>query len=699
MKYLVTSALPYANGKLHIGHVAGAYLPADIFVRFLKLNHEDVVYICGTDEHGTPISIQADAEGVHPQVIVDRYHALIKEAFDGIDIDFDNFSGTSRPPHYKISQEFFLNLYKNQNIHPKDTLQFFCEHDDRFLADRYVEGICPKCEAPGARGDQCDACGQIYDTITLKEPKCKICGNTPIIKGTRHWFLHLDGFTERMKNWIAQKDYWKDNVRNFMLNLLEQGLVERSITRDIKWGIPVPLEEAKDKVLYVWFDAPIGYISSTIEWAERIGQPDRWKDYWHDTDTRLIHFIGKDNIIFHALTWPAVLMGQNVVEQDSNPAQTDLTQHRNATLQSKYVLPYDIPANEFMNLEGQKISTSRNWAIWVDEFVKEFDGDYLRYYLANNAPESKDSDFSWKDFQNKINNELNNTLGNLAHRVFAFSKKHFRGIIKPVELTEASKAVLTEANWLCQQIEDGYKDYQVRRNTKTIMDIARLGNKYFDESKPWHSIKENHFSAEETIYVCTCLLRMITVVLYPIIPKSMLKLRKMLGLGEIEHWNEWKTPVTDTLTLAETEQLFTKIEDEVIEKQLEKLFKAYKENQEASHCEECFVSIKPEISYDDFDKMDIRIARVLEAEAVPKADKLLHLKVSIGSETRELVAGIAQHYEPQDLIGKDVVMLVNLQPRKIRGVVSNGMILCAKDKDKLSILFPHRETPPGSTIS
>ncbi len=677
MKYLVTSALPYANGKLHIGHVAGAYLPADIFVRFLRLHKEDVIYICGTDEHGTPISIQADAEGVEPRVIVDRYHKLIKEAFDGIGIDFDNFSGTSRPPHFKISQEFFTNLYKRGDIHPKDTLQFYCEHDKRFLADRYVEGTCPNCGKPGARGDQCDACGQIYDTTTLKEPKCKICGNTPVIKNTRHWFLHLDGFTQMMKDWIAQKDYWKENVRNFMLNLLEQGLVERSITRDIKWGIPVPLEEAKGKVLYVWFEAPIGYISSTIEWAEKIGQPERWKDYWLDPETLLIHFIGKDNIIFHALIWPAVLMGQD----------------------KKYALPHDIPANEFMNLEGQKISTSRNWAIWVDEFVKEFDGDYLRYYLANNAPESKDSDFGWKDFQNKINIELNNTLGNLANRVFAFSKKQFGGSVKPVKLSEAGKAVLREADELCAQIEQGYREYQVRRNTRLIMDLARLGNKYFDESKPWQSVKDNQTAAEETIYFCTCLLRMISVVLYPIIPKSMMKLRAMLGLKEIEHWNECRESCQDTLTLSETAPLFTKIEDEVIDRQLEKLYKAGQDNAKPALEESKIPPVKPEISYDDFAKLDIRIAKVLAAEAVPNTDKLLKLQIDLGDSQRELVAGVAQSYKPEELIGKSIVILANLQPRKIRGIVSNGMILCAHNDDKLSILLPERDTPPGSTIS
>lgn len=677
MKYLVTSALPYANGKLHIGHVAGAYLPADIYVRFLRLNHHDVVYICGTDEHGTPISIQADAEGVSPQVIVDRYHKLIKEAFDGINIEFDNFSGTSRTPHYKISQEFFLNLFNNKNIHPKDTLQFYCEHDQRFLADRYVEGICPKCDTPGARGDQCDACGQIYDTTTLKEPKCKICGNMPVIKNTRHWFLHLDGFTQRMKDWIAQKEYWKENVRNFMLNLLEQGLIERSITRDIKWGIPVPLEEAKDKVLYVWFDAPIGYISSTIEWAEKIGQPEKWKEYWLDPETRLIHFIGKDNIIFHALIWPAVLMGQD----------------------KAYALPYDIPANEFMNLEGQKISTSRNWAIWVDEFVKEFDGDYLRYYLACNAPESKDSDFSWKDFQSKINIELNNTLGNLAHRVFAFCEKQFGGVIKPIELSESAQSIISEAQELCKQIKLGYQEYQVRRNTKQIMDIARLGNKYFDESKPWQSIKTDPKLAEETIYVCASLLKMISVALYPILPKSMMKLRTMLGLADIADWDECQQLINETINLKEASPLFTKIEDEVIEKQLAKLFEAGQNQSKITEEPSKIPPIKPEITYDDFAKMDIRLAKVLEAEVVPKADKLLKLKIDLGDSTRELVAGVALSYKPEELVGKKVAILANLQPRKIRGVVSNGMILCAQSEDGLSVLLPERDTPPGSVIS
>ncbi|MFO8145285.1 MAG: methionine--tRNA ligase, partial [Candidatus Syntrophosphaera sp.] len=377
MRYIITSALPYANGKLHVGHVAGAYLPADIFVRWLRLHKQDVIYICGTDEHGTPISISADNEGISPAEVVKRYHKSIKGAFASLGIEFDNFSGTSREKHYQLSQEFFTALYDKGHVIPRVTRQFYCEHDKRFLPDRYVEGICPRCKAPNARGDQCDACGHIYEATALIEPRCKICGNKPIIRETTHWYLQLDDFKDMLADWISKKSYWKENVRNFMLNLLEQGLVERPITRDLSWGVPVPLPDAEGKVLYVWFEAPIGYISSTVEWAERIGEPERWKDYWLDPDTQLIHFIGKDNIIFHALIWPAVLMGQNM----------------------PYCLPHDIPANEFMNLEGQKISTSKNWAIWVDEFVEKFPAEYLRYYLAANAPERGDSDFSFKDFQ------------------------------------------------------------------------------------------------------------------------------------------------------------------------------------------------------------------------------------------------------------------------------------------------------------
>ena len=674
MKYLVTSALPYANGKLHVGHVAGAYLPADIFVRYLRLKNEDVIYICGTDEHGTPISISADKEGITPLEVVQRYHDSIKSAFDGIGIEFDNFSGTARPQHHLMSQEFFTALYAKGNVKPKTTLQFYCTHDKRYLPDRYVEGICPKCGASGARGDQCDACGQVYDTTTLKEPACKICGNTPQIRETKHWFLNLNDFTDRIRDWIATKDYWRENVRNFMLNLLEQGLIERSITRDLSWGVPVPLPEAEGKVLYVWFDAPIGYISSTIEWAERIDDPERWKDYWLDEKTQMIHFIGKDNIIFHALMWPAMLMGQD----------------------KKYCLPHDIPANEFMNLEGQKISTSRDWAVWVDEFTEVFPGEYLRYYLAVNAPETKDSDFSFKDFQQKINGELNNVLGNLANRMLTFGLKYFDGLLEPVLQTDDAKSVLAEADALVHEIETGYSQYQVKKNTKLIMDIARLGNKYFDEKKPWAQIKSDPEAVKETLWVCLCLLHKVSITLTPILPQSMKRLRQMLALpAEFGFADAYLEP-TGPLKIEKVEPLFHKLDDEIIDAQIAKL-NAKSIAVVAPSVE--YEAIKDQISYDDFAKMDIRLATILFAEPVPKTDKLLHLKVDLGFEQRELVAGIAQSYKAEDIIGKTVVMLVNLEPRKIRGILSQGMILCVHSGDSLSLLEPESPSLPGSTIS
>jgi methionyl-tRNA synthetase len=659
MKYIVTSALPYANGKLHVGHVAGAYLPADIFVRYLRLNNEDVIYICGTDEHGTPISISADKEGIKPIDVVRRYHASIKEAFDGIGIEFDNFSGTAREEHYKLSQDFFLALHKKGFIQPKTTLQFYCEHDKRYLPDRYVEGVCPKCGAEGARGDQCDKCGQTYETTLLKQPRCKICGNEPVIRETKHWFLHLANFTDQLKEWISHKDYWKENVRNFMLNLLEQGLIERSITRDLSWGVPVPLEEADGKVLYVWFDAPIGYISSTVEWAKQKGQPELWKDYWLDPETQLIHFIGKDNIIFHALIWPAMLMGQD----------------------TKYCLPHDIPANEFMNLEGEKISTSRNWAIWVDEFVRDFDGEYLRYYLAVNAPERQDADFSFKDFQLKVNGELNNVLGNLANRVFAFNAKHFGDSISQIDLDAECINILNIADRAVRDIGISYKDYQVKRNTKQIMDIARLGNRFFDERKPWLAIKKDKTHVQQTLWVCAALLQRISVVLYPILPKHMLKLRAMMSLPQMFTWEDAFSAVD--YQIKDIQALFSKIDDSAIEKELEKLHRMAVPVEETQ-----YEPIKEQIDFEQFLKMDLRIAKVLAAEAVPKTDKLLKLKVDLGFEQRELIAGIAASYEPESVIGKSVVMLVNLQPRKIRGVMSNGMILAAHSADGLHLVIP-----------
>lgn len=668
MKYIVTSALPYANGKLHVGHVAGAYLPADIFVRYLRLKGEDVIYICGTDEHGTPISISADKEGIKPIEVVKRYHDSIKSAFDGIGIEFDNFSGTARDEHYELAQQFFSDLYANGHIKAKTTKQFYCQHDARYLPDRYVEGTCPKCGSTGARGDQCDKCGQTYETTLLKSPRCKICGNEPEIRETKHWFIQLEHFTDQLTQWIAHKDYWKENVRNFMLNLLKKGLIERSITRDLSWGVPVPLPEAEGKVLYVWFDAPIGYISSTVEWAKKIGKPELWKDYWLDPETRMVHFIGKDNIIFHALIWPALLMGQN----------------------TRYCLPHDIPANEFMNLEGDKISTSRNWAIWVDEFVQDFDGEYLRYYLASNAPERQDADFNLKDFQQKINGELNNVLGNLGHRVFVFAANNFDSIIEQVNLDEDAKAVLTQADNTMAEIAASYEDYQVKRNTRLIMDIARAGNRFFEEQKPWMQIKTDREKVKQTLWVCAALLQRICVALSPILPKHMQALRQMMSLPDLLHWDD--AFVNRDFKLSEFKPLLKKIEDEEIQAQLDKLHtKANDKPQKA------YEPVKEQISFEQFSALDLRLAKVLEAKAVPKTDKLLHLKVDLGFEQRELVAGVAQTYKAEELIGKTVTMLVNLQPRKIRGVVSNGMILAAHDEDGLHLVLSDGGSP-GSPV-
>ncbi|HPR18104.1 MAG TPA: methionine--tRNA ligase [Candidatus Cloacimonadota bacterium] len=670
-KYLVTSALPYANGPLHIGHVAGAYLPADVFVRFQKLLENDVVYVCGTDEFGAPISIKAEAEGVTPQEIVDRYHQSIEAGFNGLNIEFDNFSGTARKPHIKMAQEFFTNLYKRGFISQKSTQQWFDEEKQRFLADRYVEGICPFCGADGARGDQCDVCGKLIDAVTLKNPISKISGTTPVIRTTSHWYLDLPKFEEELKKWLSTKTYWKDNVHNFIKNFLHDGLQERAITRDIDWGVPVPLENADGKVLYVWFDAPIGYISSTIEWAEKIGQPERWKDYWLDPDTKLIHFIGKDNIIFHTIFFPSFLM-----EQDK-----------------KYILPHDVPANEFLNLEGRKMSTSKNWTVWVNDFLQDFEGEYLRYYLAANAPESKDSDFYWKEFQQNINNDLANILGNLANRVFAFSKKYFDGkITKPARYSELSEKVLAEATTLLDEIKSSYETYQVRKAAKLCVDIARLGNKYFDETAPWKAVKTIPEAALETLYVCSELLRLISIVFYPIIPKSCQKLHEMLSVSSEIKWKNLPEEIA-VFQIGEISPLFRKIEDQEIEKQLERLKQTTTPSTpKPDH--------KPLVSYDDFAKMEFRIVKVLEAENVPKSNKLLKLKVDVGQgEIRTVVSGISQSYQPADIIGRKVVMLINLQPRKVLGIESAAMILAAHDGDDLSIVVPAKEVKEGCEVS
>lgn len=666
-KILVTSALPYANGRLHIGHVAGAYLPADIYVRYQKLLQNDVIFICGTDEHGAPISIKAEAEGISPRQLVNYYHESMKKSFAGLNIDFDNFSGTAREKHHKLSQRFFLDLFEGGYVNQKKTKQFYDKKHNRFLADRYVEGICPFCKSTGARGDQCDACGKLIDVLELIEPKSKVSGETPIVKETTHWYLNLPKFKDKLEKWLETKSYWKDNVLNFIMSWLREGLRERAISRDIDWGVPVPLDNADGKVLYVWFDAPIGYISSTVEWAEKIGEPEKWKDYWFDENTKLIHFIGKDNIPFHTIIWPAVLMGQK----------------------DNYVLPYDVPANEYLNIKGQKTSTSRDHAVWVEEYLKNFDGEYLRYVLAANAPETKDSDFSWEDFQNKVNIDLANILGNLTNRVCTFSKKYFSSkITRPATLCTKSKEVLAQAEALANQIGESYADYRVRRAAQLNIDIARLGNRYFDETKPWAEVKDDKAKAEETLFVCLEILRMISITFAPILPIKMKKLRKILNLNEKTIWQNIKE-TESTYNIGKLSILFKKIDDKDITEQ-------NKQSEKKPLADD----VKPNISFEDFKKLDLRVVTIISAEKIKKSNKLIRITVKLDeTKTRTVVAGIAETYKPEDLIGKKVVMLVNLEPKKMLGIKSEGMILAAETDGTLSLLSSDKVVPNGSEVS
>lgn len=659
MKLLVTSALPYANGDIHLGHLAGCYLPADIYVRYQRLKKRDVIHICGTDEHGVPITIKAKEEKVSPKEIVDRYHKRIKESFERIGIIFDNFSRTTLPLHYRLSQDFFLRIYKKGYIEPKTIKQFYCTNCKMFLADRYVEGTCPYCGGEGARGDQCEACGRWLEPTQILNPKCRICGSTPEIKQTTHWFFKLNMFQEKLEKWIKGKKHWKDNVKKFALGWLKEGLKPRAITRDLEWGVPVPLPQAKGKVLYVWFDAPIGYISSTIEWAEKIGKPDLWKEYWFDSRTKLIHFLGKDNIVFHAIVWPAMLMAYG-----------------------EYILPSDIPANEYLNIESKKLSSSRRWAVWVPEYLEEFSPDPLRYALAVNFPENRDVDFTWRDFQARNNNELADILGNFVNRVAVFTKKYFSGTVKPPEnLTGQDREFLTKIDQGIRRIENYIENFELKNATREMMSLISEGNRYFDYNEPWRKVKENPREAERIIGVCWKLISSMGVFISPFLPFTAEKIEKMLGFKN----REWEDAYRKDLppTIGEVEILFKKIEDEKIEIQIKKLFKK----------EEKMVTIN------DFKKLDIRVARIEKAEKVEGTDKLLKLEINVGDEKRTIVAGIAQHYTPEELTGKLIVVLYNLEPAKIRGIESKGMLLAAVEEDKIAILTVDRPITPGTKIS
>jgi methionyl-tRNA synthetase len=682
-RILVTSALPYANGPLHLGHIAGAYLPADIYVRYQRMMGRDVVFVCGTDEHGVPITIAAEKAKKSPKEFVDFYWAQMNEAFARAGICFDIFSRTTTPEHYPLAQEFFLTMYKKGLLVEKTAQQLYCPNDRRFLADRYVEGTCPHCGTPGARGDQCEICGKWIDQIELADPKCVICGATPEIRKTRHYYIPLGRFAAQVKVWLDTKKHWRENVLNFCYGWIKEGLADRAITRDITWGVPVPLPGYEGKVLYVWFDAPIGYISATKAWAQRLGQPEKWKEYWMNPATKLVHFIGKDNIVFHAIIWPAMLMSQD-----------------------GYILPADIPANEFLNLEGRKFSTSRNFAVWLHEYLERFPPDPLRYTLAANMPEGKDADFSWKDFQARNNNELADILGNFINRTLTFVKKNYDNRVPPAgSLNERDRRMLDLLQTWPQKLSESYERYEFRRATQDLIDLARHANKYFNDEEPWRTLKEDRRRCDTTMNVCVHVCKALAVLMAPTLPFSAARLWKMLNLpGEVEKQN-WLIasgePFLKNHQLNESGILFAKIEDEAIAPEIARLQEALQRMEQPNKTETTAppVAKPPTVPLETFQQLDLRVAEILAAEKVEKADKLLKLKIRVGNEERQLIAGIALQYKPEELIGKKVVIVANLQPAKIRGLESQGMILAASTEDgKLAIIVPEREIASGAKV-
>lgn len=676
-RYTITAALPYTNGPIHIGHLAGVYVPADIFARYQRLKNNDVAFICGSDEHGVAISIKAKKEGTTPQAIIDKYHAIIKQSFADFGISFDNYSRTSAAIHHQTASDFFKKLYEQGDFIEEISEQLYDEEAHQFLADRFVIGTCPKCGNPEAYGDQCERCGSSLNATDLIDPKSSITGSKPTLKATKHWFLPLNRYQEFLEKWILEghKSDWKPNVYGQVKSWLDDELKPRAVTRDLDWGIPVPVEGAEGKVLYVWFDAPIGYISSTKEWAEREGKD--WRPYWQDKNTELVHFIGKDNIVFHCIIFPAMLKAEG-----------------------SYILPTNVPANEFLNLEGNKLSTSKNWAVWLHEYLQDFPNqqDVLRYALTANAPETKDNDFTWKDFQARNNNELVAIFGNFINRVAVLTQKYYEGVIPAAgEFNDIDTETLRQITELTEKIEQSLERYRFREAQQELMNMARLGNKYLADEEPWKLIKTDPERVKTVMYVALQIATALAVASEPFLPFTSEKLKRMLQLGAIT-WENLKTNATELLKaghrIGTAELLFEKIEDAAIEKQLQRLENTKLVNkQEAQANTEVTVAPQKElISYDDFAKMDIRIGTILEAEKMPKADKLLILKVDTGIDQRTIVSGIAQSFAPEEIIGKKVTVLVNLAPRKLRGVESQGMILMVENSEgKYTFINPDTE--------
>ena len=679
-RYTITAALPYTNGPIHIGHLAGVYVPADIYARFLRLTGKDVAYICGSDEHGVAIPMRAKKEGVSPQDIIDKYHGIIKQSFVDFGISFDNYSRTSSKIHHETASEFFTKMHNDGEFIEEVSAQLYDAEANQFLADRFVVGTCPKCNFEESYGDQCESCGTSHNATDLINPKSSITGNVPSLKETKHWFLPLDKHEAFLREWVLEghKKDWKPNVYGQVKSWVEDGLRPRAVTRDLDWGIPVPVEGGEGKVLYVWFDAPIGYISSTKEWAAREGK--NWEDYWKKDDTKLVHFIGKDNIVFHCIIFPSMLKAHG-----------------------DYILPENVPANEFLNLEGNKLSTSKNWAVWLHEYLEEFPGqqDVLRYTLTANAPETKDNDFTWKDFQAKNNNELVAIFGNFINRVVVLTNKYYTGEVPlPGVFTEIDEDVLAAVKEFPNTIGKSIERYRFREASQELMNLARLGNKYLADEEPWKVIKVDAARVQTIMYVALQISAALAVVSEPFLPFTSTKLKTILNIDKSLSWSdihEKEVLLAVKHQINKAELLFSKIEDKSIETQLEKLLATKRSNAQEK---KVVAPQKEVIDFEDFSKLDVRVGTILAAEKVAKTKKLLQLKVDVGIDVRTIVSGIAESFSPEDIIGQQVSVLVNLAPRKIRGVESQGMILMTDTLDgKLAFVAPERSIKNGQEVS
>ncbi|MFP4091547.1 MAG: methionine--tRNA ligase, partial [Cyclobacteriaceae bacterium] len=674
--------LPYDNGPLHLGHIAGAYLPADIYVRYLRLQHREVVFVCGSDEHGVAITLRAKKEGISPQDIIDKYHQINKDTFARFGISFDIYHRTSEKIHHQTSQEFFLNLYEKGEFTEKVSEQFYDEEYDQFLADRYIIGTCPVCSFDNAYGDQCENCGTSLNPTDLINPKSTLSGKPPVLRETQHWYLPLDKYQPWLEKWLLEgkKGQWKTNVYGQCSSWLQAGLQPRAMTRDLDWGVDVPLPNTEGKKLYVWMDAPIGYISATKQWAADQGKD--WEIYWkkqanEEDNSSLIHFIGKDNIVFHCIIFPSILQAQG-----------------------EYLLPENVPANEFLNLEGKKISTSRNWAVWLHEYLADFPGkeDILRYVLCTILPETKDSEFTWKDFQAKNNNELVAIFGNFINRALVLSHKYFDGVMpEPGELMDIDREALEKMRAMPASVAQAVESFRFREAMGLVMDLARIGNKYLADTEPWKVIKQDEGRVKTILNSALQIAASLSVVCEPFLPHTAIQLRQMLNIEQISWQDASRTNLLPSgHQLNKAELLFEKIEDETVEKQVNKLHEALKE----PAAEQKAAPAKNEITFPDFEKIDIRVATILEAEKVKKSKKLLQLKLDTGIDQRTVLSGIAQHYQPEEIVGKQVCVLINLAPRKMMGTESQGMVLMAEDKDgKLSFIRPEDVVSNGSMIS